>query len=311
MTPSGSLLEAGTWLTLRIYRNRIRGVVRRLRSPRYAVALLVGVAYLALVFGHGRGDRGPFTPDLVEGLGGVFLALMVAKWWLFGADRLALAFSPAEVGFLFPAPVTRTALLGYKLLRAQPLLLVNVAVWLVLLERGPGAELPLPLYALSLWGVFTLMLLHRLGVALTRDALTQHGRAAWKRHWLAVLLLLAAAAGLAAVFRRLPSVGLGEDPTRPFGGLDAVLTSPPLGWVLWPFRLVFLPLTASSIAQWALRFPVVLGLIGLHLLWIFRADRAFEEAALEASARRAALLERWRRHGSTASPVRRGGVRIA
>jgi hypothetical protein len=39
----------------------------------------------------------------------------------------------------------------------------------------------------------------------------------------------------------------------------------------------------------------------LHVLWIVRADVAFEDAALEATARRTARLERWRRQGGMAT----------
>jgi hypothetical protein len=43
---------------------------------------------------------------------------------------------------------------------------------------------------------------------------------------------------------------------------------------------------------------VTLVLVGLHALWVTRSDRAFEEAAIEASSRRAELLERLRKQGS-------------
>ena len=39
--------------------------------------------------------------------------------WVFGSDTLALAFTQAEVSMLFPAPLSRRALIGYKLFRAQ------------------------------------------------------------------------------------------------------------------------------------------------------------------------------------------------
>src|SRR5512147_1574900 len=114
------MLSASLYLMARSGRNRARRVLRRLRQPRYALALLVGTGYLALlVFGQ-RQSSNPVVPAATMELGGtVLLTLLAAKWWLFGGDRLALAFSPAEIHFFFPAPVTRAGLLGYKLLRAQ------------------------------------------------------------------------------------------------------------------------------------------------------------------------------------------------
>jgi hypothetical protein len=56
------------------------------------------------------------------------LLLSAARWWLFGADRGTLAFAPAEVQFLFPAPVSRRALVHAKLVRTQLAILLNTLI---------------------------------------------------------------------------------------------------------------------------------------------------------------------------------------
>ena len=43
-----------------------------------------------------------------------------------GPRERLLAFSPAELQFLFPAPVTRRQLVQFKLVRAQLVILVNI-----------------------------------------------------------------------------------------------------------------------------------------------------------------------------------------
>jgi Putative ABC exporter len=298
---------AALFLLARSSRNWIRGLGRQLQSPRYAVAILIGVAYLGLIlFGrhHTEGDSVP--PDAVALGGTVFLAVLVAKWWLFGADRLALAFSPAEVQFLFPAPVSRLELLGFKLLRAQRPILLNVLVWTFLLRRGAGAGLGTLPYAVSMWVFFSTIFLHRLGVALVRDSVTQHGRSGLRRAWPALVVIAVVGAAVWSTLQRIPARTLPSDFAGPLDALRLVLDTPPLGWLLWPFRIPLLPLEATDLADWLPRLFAAALLLGLHLFWVLRADLAFEEAAVEASARRALLLDRWKRQGTAAGrPVHR------
>jgi hypothetical protein len=299
--------DAARFLILRSSRNWMRGLGRRLRNPRYAVAILIGAAYLGLVLFGRRHTEGEAVPPDAVALGGtVFLAVLVAKWWLFGADRLALAFSPAEIQFLFPAPVSRFELLGYKLLRAQRPILLNVLVWTFLLRRGAGVGLGTLPYAFSMWVFFSTIFLHRLGVALLRATVTQHGRAGLRRAWPAGVAIAAVAAAAWLTLQRIPRQTLPLNFAGPLDALRLILETPPLGWLLWPFRIPLLPLEAVDLADWLPRLLAALLLLGLHVFWVMRADRAFEEAAIEASARRAQILDRWRKQGAAAgTPVHR------
>ena len=285
-------------------RNRGRRLARQLRSPRYAIAILVGVAYLGLVFfgqRHGR-PTAPPGPSLAAG-GTLLLAAIVFKWWIFGADRTALAFTPAEIQFLFPAPLSRAQVLGYKLARNQVLILFNAVLWTVLFWRG-GPELGAVPHLLGLWLCFTTLSLHRLGAALTRDSLLEHGASGWRRAWPAVLVLLIYVAGAALAWQRLDAPDAG-----PFARVVALVTTAPLGWLLLPFRIPLAPLSAQGNTQFLAALLPALLLAGLHLMWVLRADRGFEDAALEASARRAELLARWRREGTVAATPAGAGRR--
>jgi hypothetical protein len=51
--------------------------------------------------------------------------------------------------------------------------------------------------------------------------------------------------------------------------------------------------TSLGAGAWAAAIVPALVILGLHFLWVIRADRAFEEAAIAASARRADLVQRW------------------
>ena len=92
------MISAAAFLVRRTLINRARRLRTQLRSPRYALAVLVGAGYLGLVFlgPHNRGAQG-LTARTVGVGGTVVTVFLLAKWWLFGADRLALAFSPAEI----------------------------------------------------------------------------------------------------------------------------------------------------------------------------------------------------------------------
>jgi ABC-2 type transport system permease protein len=296
--------DAAIYLLRHSGANRARQLLRKVKSPRYLIALLVGIAYLSLVFlGQRQQSTGPEMLPVIQVVGTTLTLVLVAKWWIFGTDRTALAFSPAEIQFFFPAPVSRQALLGFKLVRAQLPILVNVAIWVVILHRGRDSPLPTAVYALSLWAVFMLIMLHRLGVALTRDSVTDHGVSGLRRHWVGIALgvLLAfmvvyAAVSLTALRASEPELGILRQ-------MERILGDAPLRWLLLPFQLPFAMLNAGDITTWVSRLAMVLGLIGLHLAWVLRADRAFEEAAIAASAKRAELLNRWRRQGVGGAPV--------
>ena len=160
------ILGAFVFLTWHSARNRVRQQARRLRNPRYILAIVLGVAYLyAALFRQGRPGGGLATALFGTGADivlAVALVLQASQWWLFGSDQTALAFSQAEVQFLFPAPVSRRSLLHFKLLRSQLVVLLNTALWVLLLRRGT-ATVPLPLRALAFWALFSTLSMHRLG----------------------------------------------------------------------------------------------------------------------------------------------------
>jgi ABC-2 type transport system permease protein len=103
------------YLAGRSTRNRLVRQLRRLRTPRYALALLLGLAYLWYIGVKQRPGSGPtgVSPGTVELLAAAGVTAVLLWTWIFGADRRALAFSRAEVTWLFPAPVTRRQLIQY------------------------------------------------------------------------------------------------------------------------------------------------------------------------------------------------------
>jgi len=103
------MVNAATYLVSRSLKNWLLVRFRKLTSPRYVVALLLGAAYLWFFLGlrHLGPGQSPGGAETASRVGQLLLLLAVLRWCAFGADRTALAFSPAEIQFLFPAPVTR------------------------------------------------------------------------------------------------------------------------------------------------------------------------------------------------------------
>ena len=273
------------YLVSRSVRNRVLRQARRVRSPRYAFALLAGLAYIVLLLGNPRDRPGfaRFPTAVVELLvaGGV---LLVVIWsWLYAHDRRALTFRTAEVTFLFPAPISRRTLIHYKLLRAQLLILLNTAIWTLLLDAG-RVGLPIAMRAVGVWCALSTLQLHRLGATLVRTSLGEHGWYGLRRSAVAATVLVVAMAlvvgavvqawPLAATVSRIEDIG-------PAVRDIALMPLPTV--VLAPFRALMAPLYAPHPAAWWSAIGLALALLFLHYLWVIRSDAAFEEAAADAS----------------------------
>lgn len=282
-----SATPALLFLLLRTARNRAVRLVGRVRNPRYALAMLAGVAYIVLIArnsGSGNSAESALAPELRQALLALGVLLVTIWAWVYSHDARALAFTTAEVTFLFPAPVGRRALVRFKLARAQLLVLLNTLIWAVIIDVGrPG--MPTWMRAVSVWCILSTLHLHRLGSALTRASL---GERAQPLRRLAVAGLLTAATVLigAALVSAAPLLasarGIGE-----LGDAFVAASQLPLpALVLAPFAAVVRPLSVPA-GAWPGAMLPALGLLLLHYLWVVRSDAAFEEAAAEASFARA------------------------
>jgi ABC-2 type transport system permease protein len=252
------------YLTARTAVNAVRQLVQRLRQPRYIVTALAGLAWLTFLGRAGvpRGhDADPSAALPAAALG---VLVFVAWGWLFGTGARALAFSPAEVTWLLPAPLQRAALVNLKLIRLQGLVLLNSVLWVLLL---PSADLGSTLRRMAgIWCLLSTMALHRIAAGLTRS------RAAGSR-WLR--LVGAVVAGALVGLALLIASGMMTAPAD----ADVWLGSPPMRTLLWPFTLPVRPAIVVDAAGWGSSLLAALALLGLHFLWVHRAERAHEDAS--------------------------------
>lgn len=320
------MISALWYLLFDTTRNRLGSMIRRLRSPRYAIGMMLGIGYFWLVFArhgvkpvaHADGFAAAAGPT-AQTIAALVVFVIVAGIWIFGGDRSALAFSEAEVAMLLPAPVPRRTLIVYKLAQSQVVILINVAIWVLLLRRNALSSDPLVLAAPAIWVIFTTLNLHRMGAALTRASTVEYRAAGTTRKWIARVLGFALVAAVVGAFLAAPmdvlyrsgaAVPVANDPLPILHTFMAFLKSTGVQTVLYPARLVTAPIFAPRASAWALAMAPALGIVLLHVWWVLRSDAAFEEAAALASAERAKRIEAIRSRRMTAAvPVKAAGKR--
>ena len=268
-------------------RNRIRVRLARLKQPRYLVGSLAGLAYLAYFVilrnpGFSRG-RGAGAANFVRVAGpmelGIALALLLlaALVWVLPAAGSPVRFSPSEIQFLFPAPITRRQLLQYRLLGAQFGLLFGSVMATVFMR--PTSFANSWKFVTGLWLILLTCRIYFTGVSLYREGLRQRGIGGYAK-WAPVAIVCGAVAIVAATIYG-NWYGLSDaGGARPFfDRLDRIMSSGPAAWIMWPFRsLTRLPLALTTTA-YLMALPGALVVLGVNYLWVLRADTAFEESA--------------------------------
>jgi hypothetical protein len=304
MNAVASPYRACLYLQAQSIRNAVVRRIQRLRQPKYLFGALAGGAYLYFFLFRRITMRGgahasaipgwlhdPALASLLLSAGALVLAVVAFAAWLLPGERTALRFSEAEVAFLFPAPMTRPMLVRYKLLRSQATIFVSAFLVSLIVRRGSFLGGNPLLHAAGWWLLFSTLNLHFIGASFARDRL---------RGLRPALRLLAAGVATAVVVAlayawhaRIPSMpapGIGGGMALAGWAGDALAT-PPLAWVLWPFKLVVAPLLALDAAMFWRALPACLLVLGLHFLWVVRSDRSFEDAAIERARRHALRKE--------------------
>ena len=218
--------------------------------------------------------------------------VFVVLAWVLPHQRAALAFTEAEVAFLFPAPVTRRTLIHFKLMRSQLAILFSV-LFLTLLSSRFGANNHWFFHAAGWWVILFTLNLHTLAASFTITMLMDHGISTWKRR-IAVLGLVIVLAGCVAywVGREFPQLTPANltDLESIKAYAQQAFASGPLPYLLYPFQLVIRPYLAPDLLSFLIALAPALLIMLLNYLWVVRSDVAFEEASVEASQKLAEKL---------------------
>ncbi|HSK20028.1 MAG TPA: hypothetical protein VK912_12830 [Longimicrobiales bacterium] len=267
-------------------RNKVVRQVRRLRSPRYAIAALLGTLYFFFIFGGWAidEDMGGSWVRMGRSVAPLMIALFASWWWLWGGHRHGLVLTPAEIHLLLPAPLKRAQLIRFKIMQAQPAILFS-AVIATLVVRGTGLHWMLRL--LSVWLLLATLHLHQIAATLVHAAADEHGRHGLRRNLVPLMLfgtaLLILIASLVSV---VPDIRASGSVNDAFARLAAMLEEPGPRFVLAPFRLLLSPALAPSASAWLAPFAGGCALLLAHYWWVLRTDAAFEETAAEEGRRR-------------------------
>lgn len=319
------MIDVFGFLTSRSLRNRLTRRLRRLREPRYLVPTALSVLWLVFWVSSSflRGGRRPpgmwnaFSGveviDAIAFLGGILMFLWAAILWLVPSQGAALDFTPAEIHFLFTAPLTRRQIVHYKLLRAQLGILFGALVTSLFWGRGLFHLDGLARLA-GFWLIYATLHLHTLGAGFVRTNLIEQGVSGLRRRLVPLVVVGAIVLGLAVgAVQAWPALAeAAANITGPDGewsrrGFTAFLarigevgTTGLLGVALTPFTVFPHIVLAQGPAEFGRWFAWGVAILLVHYLWVIRADAAFEEASVEAAQRKLA------RHAVARDSSRRG-----
>ena len=222
--------------------------------------------------------------------------IVMAVAWLFPTDSGLLEFTDAETQFLLPAPVARRQLLIHRLMRSQLGLLFAAVVASLFLPSGYTSFGRLQT-SLGVWVLFVTMKLHFTGISLARASLSMRGVDRSRRQWRVPALLAVAitivGVALARAVRADEATGFDDMVRRLVDTLNHGLPAV----ILWPFLSLTRPLFAEWPWPYLASLAAAVGVLLVNLAWVLNSDAAFQEAAAQAEARRAATRAR-----ATAAP---------
>jgi ABC-2 type transport system permease protein len=288
------MLSASLYITVCTTRNRLRVRLRRLREPRYLLGAIVGTAYLYFsVLGPRRGRRpgrpgnnsGPAIALLsawqvagvsLAGLGAFVMALLA---WLLPTRSGLLEFSPAEIAFLFSAPVSRRQLLVHRIVRSQISSLFLAAVMAIVI--APSSGFARFRFAVGMWALFTTFRIYFAAVTLMRARFSASDASVRRAAWVPIAVLLAALATVAgAIVRQLisaPATGALDFAVRIARATSTGLPS----LILWPFNALVDPLLESTVGAFAVSMGGSLAVLGAVTTIMLLSDATFDLAARE------------------------------
>lgn len=328
------MLGALLYLRLTSLKNLVRSRLLRLRQPKYLFGAIVGAAYFYFILsrpisGAGRavapgGTAGPPIPSipvfelipLLSVFGALALLVIAFFTWVVPSEKPGLAFTEAEVAFLFPAPISRRRLIHFRLLGAQLQILLS-AIFFMLLSRGwsflGGNVLT---HTLGWWLILTVLNLHFTGAALTLTRLFDAGVSVWRRRLVILgVVALIVVATVISIWHSAPPFPSGNlGPGAFFGAVARTIDTGLLHWLLFPGKLLLAPFLAADVRAFFFALGPAALLLAAHYVWVSRLEVSFEEASMARAEKNAARAARFQsgdyRLGSAPAQARREPFRL-
>jgi len=286
---------------------QVKSRLRRLQQPKYFAGALVGAAYLYLTFirrAHGvhpgsrPGAGGPGIPPealaLLPELGALLLLIVLLANWVI-PRRAVLAFSEAEIAFLFPAPVNRRMLVHYRLLGSQLGIVFSALILTVVFGRGRALGASPWFHAIGWWILLAVVNLHFTGTSFVYSKLLNRSVTSGRRRATTLAVVLVAACGLIAWAwdtSRLPGQADLEDMHAFTSYVLSQLHIGPLPWLLAIPRVLLAPYFAGSGRAFLLALGPALVVLVAHYFWVVNTEVSFEEASIARAEKRATRVRR-------------------
>lgn len=282
------------WLSAVSFRNRMVVRLRRLRDPKYLIGFIAALVYFWFMFlrriaaSHGFAALQNQQFSLIRAeLGAIVVLVIMLLAWLLPTGSGGLEFSPAEIQFLFPAPLARWQMLLYnKLLRTQPQIIGTCLVGTI---AGFGGRM-----FIGLWLSYTALNVYFTFVAFARVRLQQ----LHVNFFVRLIVVGGAFAALVSYLLRHLSLQQLRDAGETFTrsgkmiSIGGVFDSTLMKTLLFLPRQYVQTAAPSSLASFALASTVVAAMGVLFFFLAVRLDVAFEEASVIYSAKRAERAER-------------------
>ena len=305
MTSVATMARALLYLRVTSLIGRITSRLKRLKQPKYLAGAVVGAAYVYFSFlrrahgtygGHRPGAPPPgipadalaFFPDLVAL---ILLIVLVANWAM--PRYASLAFSEAEIAFLFPAPVNRRMLVHYRLLGSQLGIAITALVFTVIFRRGQAVGGNAWFHIIGWWLILATLNLHFTGTAFVYSKLLNRSLTT---RWRTVTTIAAVGVVICAVVlwawsaMSLPTHGDLTSLGAFMSYIAAQLHAGPLPWLLAIPKLVIAPYFASSVSGFLLAVVPAVAVLVAHYYWVVHTEVSFEDASIAKAEKRAARV---------------------
>jgi ABC-2 type transport system permease protein len=324
------MIGALLYLRLTSLQNLLRSRLQRLKQPKYLFGAIVGAAYFwffvfrRMFFIPVGSTRHP--PPELQALPLMLISLpvivvgakRVIEAWIAPDDKPGLAFTEAEVAFLFPAPMTRRMLVHFKLLGNQVTILISSLFFALLASRWVALGGNFLTHTIGFWVMFSTLNLHTTGAAFTVKRLIDGGVSKGRRQAgvIGVILLFLAVAAYAA-WRTAPPPTPAES-ANPLAFVHYVAGLTDTGvlyWLALPFKIVLGPFLAPDWMEFLRALGPALLLLAAHYVWVVRTETSFEEASIAMAEKRTAQIAAMRegkyRFGQAQAKSRLAAFRLA